>query len=327
MKLDVLITPSLPEYELVDSGNAQKLERYGKFLLVRPDPQALWRKKRPQVWKHADAVFDTSGKGKGQWIIGSHVSLHDKEMINQAWNVSFEDMHLKARLTPFKHTCIFPEQYPNWMWTRELIKKRVANLKQKNRTGSVKILNLFGYTGAATVAALLEGAEVTHVDGSKGAVQWAKENTALSIKNGKPAVHFILDDVRKFIAREIKRGNKYHGIIMDPPAYGHGAKRETWNIEDHFLPFVQDCLSILHPQEPLFFLINGYSAGYSALAYEEQLQDLKAKHGGLLEAGELAIKESLGHSDQADVKGSKTGQNEPNRALPAGIFARWSALE
>lgn len=342
MKLDVLITNPSRDYELIDSGDGMKLERYGQFILMRPDPQALWKKSKPAaMWNSADAIYNNSAKGKGQWEIAPHVLAENKEKLLHAWNVLFDDIHVKARLTPFKHTCIFPEQYTNWTWSRDLIKKRTALLKRDNRKGPIRILNLFAYTGAATVAALLEGAEVTHVDSSKGAIQWAKENyestfSGAHLQHGKtsvghtheekPPVHFILDDVRKFVAREKKRGNLYHGIIMDPPAYGHGANRETWIIEEHLMPFIEDCLSLLHPQEPLFFLINGYSAGYSALSYREQLTHLHAKFGGNLQAGELAIAES-DHIEGKVGKEAKKGNFEPNRALPAGIFARWGAAE
>ncbi len=319
MNSQVLVTTSSKNYELLDSGDALKLERYGEYVIVRPDPQALWKKGLPETtWKKADAIFADK-----KWNVRSGVE------IPMEWPVSFDTCTLFARLTPFKHTCIFPEQLPQWQWTQSLIKHRLNELKEKNRSTPIKVLNLFGYTGGATVAALKAGAEVVHVDGSKGAIEWAKENCKLSeIEMGQSAdvskeevekdigkmkvknARFILDDVRKFLARELKRGNTYHGIIMDPPAYGHGAKREIWNIETDFLPLVEDVLQILHKEEPLFLLINGYSAGYSALTYKAALSGIYKRFGGTLEAGELAIEES----------------GPLKRPLPAGIFARWSKI-
>ena len=200
--------------------------------------------------------------------------------------------------TAFKHTGLFPEQEPNWQWI-------INNIKMAKRP--VSVLNLFGYTGGATLAALSAGAQVAHVDGSKSAITWAKENAVVSGLAGKP-VRWILDDAREFVKREIRREVRYDGIVMDPPVFGHGPKKELWKIEDDFLGLMKICGEVLS-KSPVFFLINGYSAGYSSIAYENNLSPLVEKFGGEIEKGELAIEES-----------------ETGRLLPAGIFARWSCF-
>ena len=200
--------------------------------------------------------------------------------------------------TAFKHTGLFPEQEPNWQWI-------INNIKMAKRP--VSVLNLFGYTGGAMLAALSAGAQVAHVDGSKSAITWAKENAVVSGLAGKP-VRWILDDAREFVKREIRREVRYDGIVMDPPVFGHGPKKELWKIEDDFLGLMKICGEVLS-KSPVFFLINGYSAGYSSIAYENNLSPLVEKFGGEIEKGELAIEES-----------------ETGRLLPAGIFARWSCF-
>jgi len=201
------------------------------------------------------------------------------------------------KLSAFKHTGLFPEQLGNWQWAEELV---------QNTKRSVNVLNLFGYTGGASLAAAKAGAEVVHVDGSKVAIGWARDNAELSGLKDKP-VRWILDDATAFVKREIKRGHKYDGIILDPPAFGHGPNKELWKIEDSFLPLLDLCKQVL-TSEPLFFLVNGYASGYSALAYKNSLGDLLKEYGGEVEIGELTIAEA----------GS-------GRLLPCGIFARWSA--
>ena len=288
--LKILKTLASAGYELLDSGEGEKLERYGKFILSRPDPQALWEKRLPiSEWQKADAVFAHSGD-KGGW--------KKKSNLPEKWKIEFGGLSFFVKPTAFKHTGLFPEQEPNWRWIIDKIKS--ANL---NRT--ISVLNLFGYTGGATLAALSAGASVAHIDGSKSAIAWAKENSVLSGLAEKP-VRWILDDAREFIKREIRRGGLYDGIVMDPPAFGHGPKKELWKIEDDFLGFMKLCQEVLS-DTPIFFLNNGYSAGYSAIAYENNLSPLVKKFGGEIEKGELAIEES------------GTG-----RLLPAGIFARWS---
>ena len=213
----------------------------------------------------------------------------------EKWSIDFGSLKFWIRPTAFKHTGLFPEQLGNWEWFSNLIKKSGRK---------ISVLNLFGYTGGATLAAAKAGAEVCHVDGSKTALGWARDNAELSGLADKP-VRWILDDAMAFVKREIKRGRRYDGLIMDPPAFGHGPAGEMWKIEESFLPFLDLCQQVLTDQ-PLFVLINGYASGYSALAYENNLLNLQKKLGGKIEKGELTIQES------------KSG-----RLLPCGIFARW----
>ena len=287
MEPKTLITKPGKDYELIDSGNEEKLERYGKYVLRRPDPQALWNKTLSEAeWKNADAIFDADKK----------IWKKKNEQMQNEWVIAFDNIKFNIKPTAFKHTGVFPEQEPNWNWTAEKI---------KNSGRPLRILNLFGYTGGATLAALSAGAEVTHVDGSKSAVSWAKENAELSGLDKKP-VRWIIDDARKFVMREIKRGGKYDAIIMDPPSFGRGGKGEIWKIEDNFLPLLSECAKILS-DNPVFFLINGYAAGYSAIAYYNALKPFVEKYGGQFELGEVTIEESKG-----------------KRLLPCGIFVRWS---
>jgi len=307
----ILITEPVKDYELLDSGEGEKLERFGDVTLVRPDPQALWPKRLPESeWKKADGVFSREGKN-GEWKL--------KKSVPEKWQISFGPLKFLTRPSSFKHVGIFPEQDSNWKWLNRKIGDRSLELGASSNSksltpNSIEVLNLFGYTGAATLACAHAGAKVVHVDGSKAAIGWARENAELSGLGDKP-IRWILDDARTFVKREVKRGRKYAGIVMDPPAFGHGPKNELWKIEDHFLPLIEDCMKLLS-DKPLFFLINGYSAGYSAIAYENNLLQLKKKFGGEIEMGELAIQES-GSENLESGKSS--------RLLPCGIFARWSA--
>jgi len=302
--LEILITKPSKDYELIDSGDGEKLERFGAYILRRPDPQALWPKNLSEKeWKGASAYFERVGES-GKW--------KKKEGMPSEWFVEMNSLKFLIKPTAFKHTGLFPEQEPNWAWIKDQISKEISlrsDLKSEKRSDlgkfPVKILNLFGYTGGATLAALSAGAEVTHIDSSKSAITWARQNAEVSGLADKP-VRWIEEDARKFVQREIKRGNKYDAIIMDPPAFGHGANKEIWKIEEDFLKLLDMCQQILS-DKPLFVLVNGYSAGYSAIAYENSLQSLIKKYGGQIECGELTIEES--HS---------------GRLLPAGIFARWS---
>ena len=284
----ILQTEPAAEYELVDSGDGEKLERYGEVLVSRPDPQSLWPKRLPVAeWNKANAFFKRASRD-AKWSTRGKVP--------EKWQISLGGLKFWIKLSAFKHTGLFPEQKGNWDWIREKVEKAGR---------PVKVLNLFGYTGGASLAAAAAGAEVCHVDGSKVAIGWARDNAEISGLKEKP-IRWILDDAQKFVQREIKRGSKYDGIIMDPPAFGHGAKGEVWKIEENFLPFLETCREVLSDQ-PLFFLINGYASGYSALAYENNLKVIKEKFGGEIEVGELTIKEK-----------------DSGRLLPAGIFARWS---
>lgn len=276
------------DYELLDSGEGEKLERLGDFVLSRPDPQAIWKKNLTESeWKKADAFF-TRTETSGEWRYKGDKKL-DK------WPIEYSGLKFWIKPTAFKHTGIFPEQIENWDWVRNIISTSTAP----------SVLNLFGYTGGASLACAQAGAKVVHVDGSKSAISWARENAELSGLSEKP-IRWILEDARVFVGREIKRGNKYDAIIMDPPAFGHGANKEIWKIEEHLLPLVEDCIKLLN-DNPLFFIINGYSAGYSAVAYKNILSELVTKFGGSVEEGELMLKEG------------RAG----GRLLPCGIFARW----
>jgi 23S rRNA (cytosine1962-C5)-methyltransferase len=288
MNSSILVTHASKDYELLDSGEGEKLERFGEVVLARPDPQALWRKHLPGAeWGKAHAVFSRDG-ANGSWKITKGTP--------EKWNIDFNGLRLSIKPTAFKHTGLFPEQSMNWEW----MKRVIGNADTKD----IEVLNLFGYTGGASLICAEAGAKVVHVDASQAAINWGKENAELSGLRDKP-IRWMLDDARVFVEREIKRLRKYDAIIMDPPAFGHGAKKELWKIEEHFLNLVEDCMKLLK-DKPLFFLINGYSAGYSALAYRNNLLDLEKKFGGKVEIGELVIEET----------GSK-------RLLPAGIFARW----
>lgn len=283
----ILKTKSQKDYELIDSGNGHKLERYGEYTLVRPDPEALWQKTSPEsVWKEAHLEFERTAH-RTKWII--------KDGVKRNWTIEFGNLNFQIQPSSFKHTGLFPEQLPNWQWMERVIKN--ANKKPT-------VLNLFAYTGGATLACAKAGAEVCHVDGSKTAVAWARTNAELSGLTDAP-IRWIVDDVLLFLKREIKRGRKYDAIIMDPPSFGHGPKDELWKIEEHFLELMQLCREILS-DEPLFVLINGYTAGYSPIAYQNNLNDMMQGHNGTVEIGELVIEQSAS-----------------DRLLPCGIFARW----
>lgn len=285
----MIITTTQPtnDYVLLDSGDSEKLERYGKFTISRPDPQALWPKLLPtSAWQKSDAYFSRTAENS---------SWKTRRELPQKWTINFDQLTFVIKLSAFKHTGIFPENQPNWLWMRDQIRKSQR---------PINVLNLFGYTGGATLACAQAGAGVCHVDGSKVAVNWARENAELSKLDEKP-IRWILDDARTFVQREIKRQKNYDAIIMDPPAFGHGPDKELWRIEDNLLPLLNDCQKILS-NKPLFFLINGYAAGYSAIAYANNLKHLFGNKGKL-DIGEMTI-----------------AHKEDERLLPCGIFARWS---
>lgn len=285
--IKILITKPSKDYELIDSGDGEKLERFGAYVLRRPDPQALWSKSLTEKeWKEtANATFVREGDN-AKWRL--------KDGMPKEWIIEMSGLKFLIKPTAFKHTGLFPEHEGNWDWITEKI---------KTAGRPIKMLNLFGYTGGATLAALKAGAEVTHIDGSKAVITWARQNAEFSKLDDKK-VRWIEDDARKFVQREIKRANKYDAIIMDPPAFGHGANNEVWKIEEDFTNLLDLCSQILS-DKPLFVLVNGYSAGYSAIAYENSLNFIAKKYGGEIEKGEITIEES------------KSG-----RLLPAGIFAR-----
>ncbi|MFM2414584.1 MAG: hypothetical protein RI911_277 [Candidatus Parcubacteria bacterium] len=284
---DIIIVPSSEDYQLLDSGSGMKLERFGDVVLARPDPQVLWDKHAPEsLWLKAHASYKRSGK-QGEWYIAPGTP--------ESWPIHYGDLSIVIKPTTFKHTGLFPEQRAHWDWSRSLIKKAGRQ---------IKVLNLFGYTGAASLAAAQAGAQVTHVDASKVAVAWAKEN-ALHSKLQEAPIRWIIDDVFAFVRREMKRGNTYDMIIMDPPAFGRGPKGELWKIEEGFTTLIHDVEQLLS-QTPLGIMVSGYAAGYSHLSFQNVLGYVKKKRGGMLESGEIALEEV----------GSK-------RLLSCGIFARW----
>lgn len=283
----ILTTLPWEDYALVDSGHGRRLERWGEFVLDRPDPQVLWRPMLPaKEWEKADGRFERKSDGSGVW--------HFRRPLPERWTVRFEDLSFYVKTTTFKHTGMFPEQTVNWTWLKKLIGQA---------SGEVSVLNLFGYTGGATLAAAAAGARVTHVDASKGSIKWARENQELSKLADKP-VRWIMDDAMKFVEREVRRGRKYQGIIMDPPPYGRGPEGELWKIEKDLTVLLDHCRQLL--ENSLFVLINTYATDYSGLALHNCLLDVRQDLGGIIESGELAIQEESG-----------------SRLLPSGIFARW----
>jgi 23S rRNA (cytosine1962-C5)-methyltransferase len=230
------------DYEVLDCSGGEKLERWGSYILIRPDPQVIWETpKKDKGWKKPNAHYHRSQKGGGEW------EFFD---LPKQWQVQYKDLTFYLQPFSFKHTGLFPEQATNWDWFR-------GKIKEAKRP--VKVLNLFAYTGGASVAAAKAGASVTHVDASKGMVTWAKENAKASGLSEAP-IRWIVDDCVKFVEREIRRGNRYDGIIMDPPSYGRGPKGEIWKIEEKIHPFIKLCAKLLS-EEPLFFLINSYTTG------------------------------------------------------------------
>ncbi len=278
------------DYNLIDSAGGEKLEYWGKILLRRPDPQAIWTEKsETDLWNKTDAWYHRSDKGGGSW------QYFNKKM-PERWTVNYKNLIFNIKPMGFKHTGLFPEQAVNWDWFSELI---------KSAGRPIRVLNLFAYTGGATVAALSAGAEVVHVDASKGMVTWAKENVVSSGLADKP-VRYIVDDVKKFVLREARRGREYDGIIMDPPSYGRGPSGEVWKIEDELYPLIRDCMNILS-QNPLFFLINSYTTGISPTILENVLNlTMVKKFGGECKADEIGL----------PMSASKM-------VLPCGISGRW----
>lgn len=287
----MLLADDWKDYELIDTGNGEKLERWGTYLLRRPDPQIIWPANgNIKLWDKADAHYHRSSSGGGKWEF--------KRKLPERWKISYKGLSFHIEPTGFKHTGLFPEQAVNWKWMMEKI-------RSANRP--IKVLNLFAYTGGATVAAAYAGASVCHVDAAKGMVQWAKENVNLSGLSDRP-VRFITDDVIKFVQREKRRGNFYDAVIMDPPSYGRGPKGEIWKIEDEIYPLVELCMDVLS-KRPLFFLINSYTTGFSPIVVENILKmTIGKKHKGIISSGEVGIPVS------------STGL-----VLPCGIFGRWEA--
>ncbi|MBQ7384416.1 MAG: class I SAM-dependent methyltransferase [Clostridia bacterium] len=279
------------DYELLDASDGERLERWGKYILVRPDPQVIWKDvaKHP-AWKRADAIYRRSSNGGGGW---------NKNSLPPNWNIKYGELSFVLKPMGFKHTGLFPEQAANWDWFSELIRKSGRK---------IKVLNLFAYTGGATVAAASAGASVVHVDAAKGMVAQAKENAALSGLADAP-IRYIVDDCKKFVEREIRRGNRYDAVIMDPPSYGRGPSGEVWKIEDSADALITLAAQLLS-DDPLFFLINSYTTGLSPMTMKYIL-DLRvtSRFGGRTQTDELGLKISA------------TGGY-----LPCGASARWTSL-
>ena len=273
------------DYELIDCGDGMKYERWQDIFLLRPDPQAIWP--MDKITEKLDAVYMRSNSGGGQWDF--------RKQLPNSWDVSYKSLTFKIKPTNFKHTGLFPEQAFNWDW----IQKRI---KEKNIT-DFKMLNLFGYTGAASVAAAKAGANVVHVDAAKGMVSWAKENAELS-KVDQSSIRYIVDDCFKFVKREQRRGNTYHGIIMDPPSYGRGKNKEVWKFEEHIYSFLKEVIELLD-KNASFLLINSYTTGLSSQVLVNMLSDLN-------------------NMSDANIYGSDLGLKITNRnmILPCGMYAR-----
>lgn len=262
------------DYEVIDTSSGEKLERWGDYFLVRPDPQVIWNtEKKDKKWKRPNGHYHRSSKGGGEW---EFFDLPDE------WQIRYGDLRFNLKPFSFKHTGLFPEQAANWDWFSQIIRDAVSKGRQ------VKVLNLFAYTGGATLSAAAAGAQVTHVDASKGMVGWAKEN-AMSSGLGQAPIRWLVDDCVKFVEREIRRGNKYDAIIMDPPSYGRGPKGEIWKIEESIYPFVELCSQILS-DDPLFFLINSYTTGLQPAVLSYMINTaIVARFGGHVEANEVGL--------------------------------------
>ena len=264
------IADNWKDYEVLDCSQGEKLERWGDYLLIRPDPQVIWdTPKTLKGWRKCNAHYHRSKKGGGEW------EFFD---LPSQWAIHYRDLTFNLKPFSFKHTGLFPEQAANWDWFSEKI-------RQTGRP--VKVLNLFAYTGGATLAAAAAGAAVTHVDASKGMVTWAKENAVSSGLKDAP-IRWLLDDCTKFVEREIRRGNHYDAIIMDPPSYGRGPKGEIWKIEDSIHPFIKLCTKLLSDQ-PLFFLVNSYTTGLAPAVLTYMLSTELKDFGGHVESQEIAL--------------------------------------
>lgn len=261
------------DYELIDCSDGEKLERWGSEVLVRPDPQVIWKsEKNHALWYKPAARYFRSKSGGGQWQVYRHMP--------SVWQIAYKDLKFNIKTMGFKHTGLFPEQAVNWDLTRKMISECGKS--------DVKVLNLFAYTGGATVACLKEGASVVHVDASKGMVQWAKENAAASGVAGA-SVRWIVDDCIKFVQREIRRGNKYDIVILDPPSYGRGPKGEIWHLEDSLYDFIKLVSQVLS-DNPVAVLLNSYTTGLSASVMKYILDDILVKEkGGSVSADEIGL--------------------------------------
>ncbi len=288
----LIVADGWKDYQLLDCGDGMKHERWGPYTLVRPDPQIIWPRRAGPDWKEWDGYYHRSEKGGGKWEY--------RKPLPDSWKVAYDRLGLTFRIHPtsFKHTGLFPEQAVNWDWFSTRIKAAKAAGREPT------VLNLFGYTGAATCAAAKAGASVCHVDAAEGMVKWCKENAALSGLADAP-VRYIVDDCLKFVRRELKRGRRYDAIIMDPPTYGRGSTGEMWKLEDHLWELLSECRALLSDR-PEFLLINAYTARLSPTVVGNLLTELMHGRGGTITAGEVGL------PIRADGK-----------VLPCGIYGRW----
>ena len=284
----MFLTTTWKDFEVLDTGDGEKLERRGDVILRRPDPQTIWPKADPALWRQAQAWYHRSDKGGGEWEFFSRLP--------EKWVIAHEALRFYVRPTGFKHTGLFPEQAANWVWMAE-------KLRQSGRK-DLRVLNLFGYTGGATLACAQAGAHVTHVDAAKGMVQWAKENRELS-QLPETSCRWIVEDALRFVQREIRRGNSYDGILMDPPSYGRGPSGEVWKLENELYGLIDTCAQVLSP-EPLFFLVNSYTTGFQASVLSNIIEKcVVSRFGGQVDSQELCLPVSTGG------------------VLPCGATGRW----
>lgn len=289
---ETLVTRGWSDYALLDSGEGRKLERYGPHTVVRPEPQCFWKARDEASFSQANAVFDPQQEEEdaGRWRFDQHGAI-------DAFPLAWRDVRFVGRFTPFRHLAFFPEQAANWDW----LDARIRGLQQP------KVLNLFGYTGVASLACAAAGAEVTHVDASKKSVAYARENAELSGMADKP-IRWIVEDARKYVAREVRRGSKYQGVILDPPKYGRGPTGEVWRLFEDMPGLLADCAALL-ADDADFLLLNAYAARISGLSLAHMMAEATATRGGRIDWGELALSE-----DGPDA-----------RAIGLSFFARWSA--
>ncbi len=286
----MLLSSEWKDYECLDSGNGEKLERWGNFILRRPDPQSMWEVKDYANWKKADGFYHRSEKGGGNWEFF--------KKLPEYWTISYKDLKFKVSPTNFKHTGLFPEQAANW----DFMMNKIRNANRK-----IKVLNLFAYTGGATMACSKAGASVVQVDASKGMTEWAKENMKLS-ELEENSIRFIVDDCLKFVEREYRRGNQYDAIVMDPPSYGRGPNNEIWKFEKNLYNLIEECLKIMS-DKPLFIIINSYTTGISSIVLENILKTT-IKFEGKISSGEIGLPIT-----------------RDNLILPCGIYGRWESNE
>ena len=278
------------DYEIIDTGNKEKLERWKSVTLRRPDPVCIWPIEDESQWNQADAWYHRSKKGGGHWEV--------KTKMKEFWTIQYKDLFLKISPTGFKHTGLFPEQAANWDF--------MMNSIRDSKRDDIRILNLFAYTGGATMACSKAGAkEVVHVDAAKGMIQWAKDNMHLNhLENN--TIRFLVDDCLKFVKREQRRGRTYHGIIMDPPSYGRGPNQELWKLEDSLFELIEETKKLL-ADDALFFIVNCYTTGFSCATLQESMQRAFSDRDGNVETGENLLPVT-----------------NKNSVLPCGIFGRWT---